>query len=216
MMTSLSSPVTDARKFYRDALTASFRYSGLLAARTGRHAEEIVDSAEFAALVADTRPESLEAARRIGDMAVVHLSAASARWPWWKELLAYERAYFLQAASADQRLVTYFPRRGVAATSVHFTWDLPQLLQRIGGAAETGAADQSPGDVPRHDITLLFSRAPEGRICVIELEKPAAAVFRFTNGMRKKEQIAEAAGMPLADVEDILQALAQIGAVENL
>ncbi len=170
-----------------------------------------MDSAEFASLIADSRPESLEAARRLGDMAVVHLSAASAPWAWWKELLAYERAHFLQAASADQRLVTYFPRRGVAATSVHFTWDIPQLLDRI--RAETGEALDN---LPHRDLTLLFSRASDGRICVIELEKPVAAVFRFTNGMRKKEQIAEAAGMPLGDVESILQALAQIGAVENL
>ncbi len=210
-MTSPSNPAADPRRFYREALSSSFRHSGRLASHTGRRAEEIVDSAEFASLIADSRPESLEAARRLGDMAVVHLSAASAPWAWWKELLAYERAHFLQAASADQRLVTYFPRRGVAATSVHFTWDIPQLLDRI--RAETGEALDN---LPHRDLTLLFSRASDGRICVIELEKPVAAVFRFTNGMRKKEQIAEAAGMPLGDVESILQALAQIGAVENL
>ena len=213
MMMSTPNPSSSPRDFYRDALASAFRHSAMLASETGRRAEQIVDTPEFEAVLKDARASSLEIARRLGDMAVVHLSAAVAPWPWWKELLAYERAYFLQAASADQRLVTYFPRRGVAATSVHFTWDLPQLIKRIRTAGET---DQSLADIPRRDLTLLFSRARDGKICVIELEKPVAAVFRFTNGMRKKEQIAEAAGMLLSEVEDILQALAQIGAVENL
>src|SRR5512146_2208716 len=122
-MSSLPNPTADAREFYRAALGASFRQSGMLAEKTGRRAEQIVDTSEFGTILSDARASSLEVARRVGDMAVVHLSSATAPWPWWKELLAYERAYFLQMAASDQRLVTYFPRRGVAATSVNFTCD---------------------------------------------------------------------------------------------
>ncbi len=204
-----AAPNPSPHDFYRDTLGAAFRYSGLLAPATGCRAERVLDMPEFAQIVAAAPPMSLEAARRIGDLAVVYLSAVSAPGPWWRELLAYERAYFLQAASTDQRLVTYLPRRGVAATTVNFTWDLPRLLQQIESRAGTA-------DVPRRNLTLLFSRAPDGRICVVELEKSVAAVFRMTNGMRKKEQIAESAGLPLAQTEEILQALAHIGAVEKI
>ncbi len=208
-MTSPSNPSPDARDFYRSTLAESFRYSGLLAARTGRRAEDIVVGPEFDAILRQAAAMSLEAARRIGDMASVYLNAAAAPWPWWKDLLAYERAWFLQAASTDQRLVTYMPRRGVAATSETFSWDMPQLLERI----QNGEVEL---DVSRRNLTLLFSRAKDGKTYVIEMDKPLAVVFRFTNGMRKKEQIAEAAGMPLAELDDILHALAEIGAVENI
>ncbi len=209
-MVSLPNPSSsEPREFYRAALADAFRHSGRLASRTGRRAEDVVAKPEIEAILSQAAPLSLEAARRIGDLAVVHLNGAAAPWPWWKELLAYERAQFLQAASTDQRLVTYFPRRGVAATSENFSWDMPRLLEQI-------AAAQPDIAVSRRNLTLLFSRAPGGKIYVIELEKPVAAVFRSTNGMRKKEQIAAAAAMPLAEVEDILRALADIGAVENV
>lgn len=208
-MTTSPNPASSPREFYRTALAEAFRHSGLLAARTGRRAEDIVDRPEFDSIVQQSAPYSLEAARRIGDMTVVHLNAAAAPWPWWKELLAYERACFLQAAATDQRLVTYMPRRGVAATTENFSWDMPQLLECI----RSGQPDL---DIARRNLTLLFSRPKDGKAYVTELEKPAAAVFRLTNAMRKKEQIAEAASMPLAEVDDILRALAEIGAVENI
>ncbi len=207
---SLSNPIADPHKFYRGALDHAFLTSGALAAETGRSAGQIVDRPEFEVMMSDPRASSLDLARRVGDMAVVHLSSAAAPWQWWKELLAYERAYFLQLAATDQRLVTYFPRRGVAATSVNFTWDMPQLLARIR------EKNKDLNGVPRRQLTLLFSRPREGNVYVIELERPVAAVFRFTNGMRKKEQIAEAAGMSLDEVDAILRALAEIGAVENI
>ncbi len=215
-----SAPNSSPRDCYRAALAASFGHSGRLAEQTGRRAEQLVDTPEFDRILAAAQPMSLEAARRIGDLAVVYLSAVAVPGPWWRELLAYERAHFLQAASTDQRLVTYFPRRGVAATTVNFTWDLPQLLKLIDSAPvphpRRGEAEPGVGDIPHRQLTLLFSRAPDGRLCVVELEKPVAAVFRMTNGMRKKEQIADAAGLPLPQTEEILHALAQIGAVENV
>jgi hypothetical protein len=208
-MSTLPNSSTAPRDFYRDALAQAFRYSGGFAPQTGRRAEDIVTSPAFQSILADARASSLDLARRIGDLAVVHLSAVTPPGPWWRDLLAYERAWFLQMASADQRLVTYFLRRGVAATTVNFTWDLPQLLERL-------RAGESVPESLRRSLTLLFSRAQNGKIYVIELDKPVAAVFRFTNGMRKKEQIAEAAGMPVSEVEEILRALAEIGAVENI
>ncbi len=243
-----SAPNSSPRDCYRAALAASFGHSGRLAEQTGRRAEQLVDTPEFDRILAAAQPMSLEAARRIGDLAVVYLSAVAVPGPWWRELLAYERAHFLQAASTDQRLVTYLPRRGVAATTVNFTWDLPLLLQEIESATagqRPTADDQRPpaaphlrpvphprrseaeprvgtdakvevADIPHRSLTLLFSRAPDGRVCVVELEKPVAAVFRMTNGMRKKEQIADAAGLPLPQTEEILYALARIGAVENV
>ena len=212
-MSTVSNPSSSPPDFYARALTDSFRHSGLLAPLTGRRAADVLHQPEFDAILAQAAPWSLEAARRIGDLATVHLNQAAAPWPWWKDLLAYERAWFLQAASTDQRLVTYLPRRGVAATTENFSWDMPRLLERIAAHA----AEQTTGlqDVPRRALTLLFSRK-DAQIYVIELEKPVAAVFRFTNGMRKPEQIAATAALPPAEVADILGALAEIGAVENI
>lgn len=44
---------------------------------------------------------SLQAARHVGEMAVVHLTVPNPPAGWWGELLEYEQGFFLQIATAD-------------------------------------------------------------------------------------------------------------------
>ncbi|MFZ3210779.1 MAG: hypothetical protein WA188_04635, partial [Terriglobales bacterium] len=91
-----------ARRYYRDRLARSFRYSHRLRKQTGRIAEEVVDGAEFDRFLSQCVMSSLESAQRVGEMARAHLTLAPPPAAWWPDLLDYEYAYFLQAATAER------------------------------------------------------------------------------------------------------------------
>src|SRR5512146_1656355 len=92
--------VAQAREFYREHLARCFALTGAFSRVTGRTAEDVVASEGFAAVVRECASGSLDCARRIGEMAVVHLDAPAAGvpGPWWRDLCNYERSYFVQAA----------------------------------------------------------------------------------------------------------------------
>ena len=195
-----------ARRYYRDRLARSFRYSRLFAAVTGRSAEEVVDGESFQDFLKECVMGSLEAAQRVGQMAVMYLSDVQQPGAWWGELLAYELAFFLQAATAEPEPVADFPRRARSAVSCAFRWNLPEILTRLKSAQSIG------GDLKR-DVLLLFSRTASGKIYVVEMEETSELVWRHADGSRRVDQIASAASLPLQIVQDTLQALSQIGAV---
>jgi hypothetical protein len=195
-----------ARRYYRDRLARSFRYSRLFASAIGRIAEQVVDGKSFQDFLNECVMGSLEAAQRVGQMAVTYLSDVQAPAAWWDELLAYEQAFFLQAATAEAAPVTDFPRRGRSAVCCTFRWNLPEILARLKSA-------QNIGDDLKKDVLLLFSRTGGGKIYVVEIEESSELVWRHTEGSRTAEQIAAAASLPVQTVQDTLQALSQIGAV---
>src|SRR2546429_147673 len=63
-----------ARRYYRDRLARSFRYSRLFASAMGRTAEQVVDGELFQGFLNECVMGSLEAAQRVGQMAVMYLS----------------------------------------------------------------------------------------------------------------------------------------------
>src|ERR1700675_5130702 len=63
-----------ARRYYRDRLMRSFRYSLIFADKTGRRAAEICDREEFEPFLDQCVLGSVAAARRAGEMAVAHLA----------------------------------------------------------------------------------------------------------------------------------------------
>ena len=63
-----------ARRYYRDRLIRSFRYSRQFAAATGRKAEELCDREDFGAFLDQCVLGSVVSARRAGEMAVAYLS----------------------------------------------------------------------------------------------------------------------------------------------
>jgi hypothetical protein len=221
----------EGREFYRERLREAFSISGMVC---GREAEEIVDTPEFGRMVGEYGIGSLDSARRVGDMAVIHLDKIVSTGPagtpagqdphlpkagrcgapseqcrpgeWWRDLLSYGRGQFLQLATTQPAPPWNRPRRGVSATCVNFGWNMPEVTKRL-------KLGQPITDELRRPMTLLFTRSTEGKVTVIEAGAAVEKVFRATNSMRTTPQIAETAGMSLADTERILVALAGVGAV---
>ena len=196
-----------ARRYYRDRLIRSFRYSRAFADPTGRRAEELCDREELEPFVEQCVLGSVASARRAGEMAVAHLSGGLRLFPWWSDLLAYESAHLLQTATTERAQPGPRCQRSPSATCLHFDWALPEMLPRL-------RRGEAPGEELRREVTLLFSRTHMGKIYVVELDESTAAVFLATDGSRAVEQIAEAAAGTLPQAEEALSNLAQIGAVE--
>lgn len=197
----------EAREYYGERLRLAFQHSALLAQKTGRRAEEVLETEDFRRFLEGCRVGSLEAARKVGEMATKHLMHASQPGAWWQELLEYERGYFLQAATREKGPLLMVPRRGVSALCRRFAWAMPELLARLRTGSEIS-------DDLRREVILLFTRTAEGKIHVLEIEPWVEAVFRMTNGRRNRVQIAHAAEVNPAESDQVLESLAEVGAVE--
>lgn len=195
-----------ARRYYRDRLGRSFRYSAMLVSE--RRASDVVEANDFESLLSEGALGSLALAQRIGQSAVDWLSAASAaaELRWWSSLLDYERAHFLQTATSETRPPAATLQRGVSATCVRFDWDMPELLRQI-------KSNQPISRNLRRNVTLLFSRTYSGKIYVMETDAETAAIFAAVDGERDEKEIARAAGIEASDARSILNSLIEIGAV---
>jgi hypothetical protein len=129
--------------------------------------------------------------------------------PWWSELLEYEHAYLLQTATSENAPRTKHPACGASACLRQFSWSLPDILPKLRGGT-------IPEDVRRREVTLLFSRTETGKIYVVEVEAAIAKVFRAADGNRTSNEIAAAAAIPAEETQQVLEALAAIGAIVNL
>jgi hypothetical protein len=196
-----------ARRYYRDRLARSFRYSHRFRRETGRVAEEVVDHAEFDRFLSECVMGSLESARRVGEMARSHLTAPKSPGPWWPDLLDYEYAFFLQTATAEQMASSGQLSPGVSAVCRRFAWALPEMLPRL-------RRGEAIADNLRREVTLLFSRTHAGRIYVVEVEPATERIFRATDGHRTVEEIAEAARVSLNQAAALLASLENISAVQ--
>jgi len=196
-----------ARRYYRDRLSRSFRYSHRFRAQTGRIAEEVAGRTEFDHFLNDCVMGSLGSAQRVGNMALAHLIAAPAPGAWWAELLGYEYAYFLQAATSEHAASGEHPTLGLSAVCRRFAWALPEMLPRL-------RAGEAIGDDLRREVTLLFSRTHAGRVYVVEVEPELERVFRATDGQRSVDEISAEAVVPVERTTAILRSLAEIGAVQ--
>ena len=195
-----------ARRYYRDRLGRSFRYSATLAG--GRRATEVSDADDIEALLNEGVLGSFALAQRVGQRALEWMKQAqvASELGWWNSLLEYERAHFLQTATSEMHATAGTLQRGPSATCVTFEWDLPKLLRQIK-AKQTVAADL------HREVTLLFSRTRGGRIYVMEVDGPTSAIFELVDGRRKEQEIAQAAKVEPAAVHTVLNSLIEIGAV---
>ena len=197
-----------ARRYYRDRLIRSFRYSRIFADKTGRRAEEICGRKEFGPFLDQCVLGSVASARRAGEMAVAYLSPGKGLFPWWSDLIAYESAHLLQTATTERVQPGWRYQRGPSAACIRFDWALPEMLPRWRKG--------EPVEEELHrGVTLLFSHTHMGKIYVVELDESTAAVFGATDGARAMEQIAEAAGVSQKQAEEALTNLVEIGAVER-
>lgn len=196
-----------ARRYYRDRFIRSFRYSRILADKTGRRAEEICDREEFEPFLDQCVLGSVDSARRAGEMAVAHLSPGQSLFPWWSDLTAYESAHLLQTATTERAQLGPHYQRSPSATCIRFDWALPEMLPRL-------RKGEPVGEEFHRGVTLLFSRTHMGKIYVVELDDCTAAVFGAVDGSRPLEQVAESAGATIQQAEEALSNLAQVGAME--
>jgi hypothetical protein len=191
-----------ARRYYRDRLARSFRYSR----RFGASPEPLVDTPAFDAFLDDCVLGSLRASEAVADLVMEHFRALPAPGPWWSDLLAYERLFFLQAATTENTITTEFPKPNPSSRCRTFAWDLPNLLLRL-------KSGEPAGQELRREVTLLFSRTHLGRIYVVEVDEATAAVFHAADARRSPAQIAATTSLSAAVVQQTLRALGQIGAV---
>ena len=193
-----------ARRYYRDRLARSFRYSR----RFGATAETLVDTPVFNTFLDDCVLGSVASAERVGDLARDYLNQAPAPGAWWSDLLQYERLFFLQAATTENAVPSASPQPSPSARCHRFSWNLPELLLRLKSGGAMSAELHG-------EVTLLFSRA-QGRIYVVEVDAATTAVFRAASTRLSPEQITEMTSLPAATVQQALAALAQVGALATL
>lgn len=191
-----------ARRYYRDRLARSFRYSP----RFGPAAETLVDTPDFDTVLGECVLGSVASAEQVGNLALDRLRRLPAPGPWWDDLLQYERLFFLQIATTENAVASAFLQPGPSARCQRFSWDLPELLLRLKSGETTG-------DELRREVTLLFSRTRWGRIYVVEVDAGTAAVFHAARAQIASSQIAETTLLPAATVQQTLTALAQVGAL---
>ncbi|MGE5205347.1 MAG: hypothetical protein ACM3PW_07010 [Chlamydiota bacterium] len=194
-----------ARRYYRDRLARSFRYSR----RFGAAAETLADTPVFNAFLDDCVLGSVASAERVAGLAVNHVNRFPAPGPWWSDLLQYERLFFLQAATTENAVPSASPQPSLSARCHRFSWNLPELLLRLKSGVAVSAE-------LRGEVTLLFSRTGLGRIYVVEVDAATAAVFHAASARLSPEQITEMTSLPAATVQQALAALAQVGALATL
>jgi hypothetical protein len=193
------------KEYYRRELQQGFRNSWPFAQSRGMTAAQVVDSSDCEAILHECPSGGLDCARRIGELTVVLLDPI-APGPWWRDLLNYERAWFIQSATTADGPPTNRPRRGISAMCLNFSWDAPEMIKRLQAGASLSAEY-------RRAVTLVFARNQEGRVFVAEVSPEYERVFRATNGLRTAEQIALIAGVSQEQAKQILGALAGIGSI---
>jgi hypothetical protein len=190
-----------ARRYYRDRLTRGFRYS----ARLGHEIAPIVDAVEFDSILDTCALGSFATATKVGDLACSHLVRLRAE-SWWRELLEYDKAFFLQLATLQATPPGDFPRRNASAILRNFQFPISELLARVG-------SDKQVGDDLQGKATLLFSRTAHGKIYVAEVDETTSRVFGITDGTKSSGEIAGICGLNREEVVRILTTLSEIGSV---
>ena len=193
-----------ARRYYRDRLMRGFHYSRVVAPQSPAHA--VVDSGEFEVILRECVLGSFLTAESVGELALRSLLDQRPEHSWWADLVQYERAFFLQLATSENRRSTAVPQKNVSAILRSFSCSMPELLAALRCSV--------PKDHPRTgQAHLLFSRTHQGRIYVAELDSITAAVFAAIDGHRTADQIAALCSLSREENQRILATLSDIGSV---
>ena len=193
-----------ARRYYRDRLSRGFRYSARLV-ETGQSAEHIVDRADFDSILNHCVLGSLTSSKEVGELALSQLLPLRGEI-WWRELLEYERAFFLQLATSEISPAGTGPRPNSSTVLHEFGVQIPELLSRL----RTG---QNVDEVERQKVTLLFSRISHGKVFVAEVDSKTCAVFKLIDGKRSLNQIATVCDSAPEEFQRIIADLVEIGAI---
>ena len=193
-----------ARRYYRDRLYRGFRYSAALVPESHR-ADQIVDEPRFDSVLAECDLGSLGTAQAVGGMAVASLKPVRQDL-WWRELLEYERAFFIQLAVSEPEARCAFPQKGRSTLVGAFSFRIPELLESLRSREASSESFQGK-------IALLFSRTPHGKIYVAELDRAMRSILESIDGASTVDDIAQSVGISPEEARHSLSRLAEFGAV---
>jgi len=207
-----------ARHFYHERIVHFFKYSRALARVTGRRPEAILKRPGFDALLPTLVLGSRETARAVARLVVEFVSEAGAPVPYLPDLLRYEEAMMVVEAGPRQwrdsdgaggagSREQYPPEKVEGTLLLQFAFDLPTVLPLLLQPwTEVPEAPQGP-------TTLLVARSPHGRVAVARSDGAVAAVVQLADGKRTLAELAAGAGLEVAQLEETLQGLVDLGAV---
>ena len=191
-----------ARRYYRDRLRRSFRFSASLVSQS-HAASRLPDHPDFDEFLDHVVLGSLAAAREVGQLAVERLTPLRSE-AWWPELLEYEFAFFLQLATSESTPPSEGVQVCISAVLRSFTFRIPEMLERL--------RSMKPPEL-QGNTTLLFSRTPHGRIYVVELDPITEALFiEISRGEDPRKRLS-GDELRLQELRHTLSTLKEIGAV---
>jgi hypothetical protein len=193
-----------ARRYYRDRLQRSFRYSSSVVSQT-RAASDLADRSEFDGVLDNCVLGSFATSREVGQLAVAALLPLRNE-AWWPELLEYESALFLQLATSEVTPAGNSLRVCVSTAIRSFTFRIPELLSSL----RAGRLLPISGNT-----TLLFSRTTHGRIYVVELDAKTEAVFTAISRGEDVQQLVADEDVTPDEMQQTLNTLHVIGAVTS-
>jgi hypothetical protein len=209
-----------ARHFYHERILHFFKYSRALGRVTGRRPDTVLATPTFDALLPTAVLGSRVTAQAVADLvaAYVREGTLSQPVPYLYDLLRYETAMMVAEAGpriwSDMRKREEGRGKGSATPEMvegtvllDFAFDLPAVLPEL--LKPWTAVPQAAARPTR----LLIARSPHGRVAVARSDDMVAAVVQLADGKRTLEQVARGAGLEVAQLEDTLQGLVDLGAV---
>ena len=207
-----------ARHFYYERIVHFFKYSRALARVTGRPPEVVLKTAAFDGLFPTLVLGSRETAAAVARLVTTHVAASRAPVPFLADLLRYEEAMMVveagprvwrdgpatEGAGSGER---YPPEKVEGTVLLELAFDLPAVLPKL--LQPWTDVPQAPQRVTK----LLVARSPHGRVAVAKSDAGAAAVIELADGKRTLEELAQDAGLQLAELRQTLQGLVDLGAV---
>jgi hypothetical protein len=221
LMEEHADPVARAHAFYQESLKRAFKGSTAMLANgtyhRGRNAMDALDAKSVKPFLAEAVLGKFESAKSIGEQAMVRMwtvdpSGAVSPQEWWRNLLDYEYALFLQLASDFVARTMTRPIQTPSATLRSYSWDIRGAITNANNP-DFKSSEFNPKAFEGKVQHLLFSRNSANEVHITELTIEEAAVFMAVNGKRSPLEIAQECGVEEKIVRSLLQQMAQCGAI---
>ena len=209
-----------ARHFYYERIVHFFKYSRALARVTGRRPEAVLKGPGFDALLPTIVLGSRASAQAVARLVVDYVAGHEAAIPYLADLLRYEEAMMVaeagprvwreapeHAAEGVGRATERLPEKVEGTVLLDLAYDLPVVLPQLLQAWT------SVPECPLVRTKLLVARSPHGRVAVARSTEAVAAVLELADGRTTLAELAASAGLEVAELEDALRGLVDLGAV---
>jgi|GEM_PF-5367694 len=210
-----------ARAFYFETLKQAFEGSTAMLANSthhrGRNAMDALDAKSVRPFLAEAVLGKFESAKSIGEQAMVRMwtvdpSGAVSPQEWWRNLLDYEYALFLQLASDFVARSMSRPIQIPSATLRSYQWDVRRAISDAQNP-DFKSSEFKP-DVNADKIrSLLFSRNTANAVNISELTAQEATIFHAVNGKRTPLEIAQECNGDEKTARTVLSQLAECGSI---